>query len=108
MALQNLTHYGGARDLGAGEVIGPHSERTLSSDPSGAQDLTLPDARLLPLGIPFLVVNLSGSFAITVKNNGGSSLYVLAANEGRRFILNDNSTANGVWRLTKVFTVNHI
>lgn len=67
---------------------------------TSAHDLTLPSATTTSSGsgISFTVINASTG-AITIKNNGGSTIGTVAAGTSVDVILTDHSTANGVWRI---------
>lgn len=56
----------------------------------------LPAANTLPLGTEYYIDNNSTA-AITMQDNGGNTIYTLAALHDAFFVATDISTANGVW-----------
>lgn len=63
------------------------------------QTVNLPNATTLPANRYFMISNRS-SGAVTVKDFGGTTLLVIAANSQKKFIVTDVSSSAGVWKLS--------
>ena len=82
---------------------------------SSTQSIVLPNATTLGVGQVYVIENNSTG-AVTVKANGGSTLWIIATTAELRVILTANGTAAGTWQIDylggnyasgKLFTVNN-
>lgn len=63
---------------------------------TGTCTVVLPNATTLVRGTTF-ELNMNGSVSLTVKTNGGATLFVMPPGSYARVINTDNSTSAGVW-----------
>jgi hypothetical protein len=66
----------------------------------GSLSITMPPANEVSVGETTLFFN-AGSFAFTVKDNGGNTIVSIAAGLSYQVYLIGNSTVNGTWRSTQ-------
>lgn len=74
------------------------SPRNILLTGTNNQTLVLPDATTLPIGIRYEISNTSTGLVL-VNSNGGTNLITLASGVSGTILLQDNSTASGIWIL---------
>lgn len=62
-----------------------------------AHTVKLPDATTMATGLAHTVINASTGSVIVQLNDGSTTLLTLAAGQGAKLFLTDNSTSNGTW-----------
>lgn len=102
MTVSQSTFLGGAaadHALAADRTLTRGSKRVQVLLPTvGGLSVVLPSATLLRTGGPrFVILNLSPTHSLTVKDAGGAVLVTLAVSKGAVLSLAKNDTAAGVW-----------
>lgn len=88
MASSAYANYSTAASMTGNVTLTDASLPLLSYSPTAARDLTLP--AVATTNHPFYVINRSGTYAITVKNAGGTTIATVSAGEAR-FFFSDGS-----------------
>jgi hypothetical protein len=78
-------------------VGGTAAASIIDVTPTGAYDITMPDATLVSPGTAVLFNNI-GPNTVTVKDQGGNTLASLTSGTQWQLYLRSNATVNGAWR----------
>lgn len=66
---------------------------------STTQTIKLPAANTMVAAIGFMIVNANSTGDVTVTNDGGTTIATLSPGQTGAFVIDDASSANGVWMI---------